>query len=53
MRLHYLNEPIKYIADVPVDKQNDYIFTWYFDERDNICSNTLSLKLLVHSAIAL
>lgn len=33
MRLHYLNEPIKYIADVPVDKQNDYTFDWYFDNK--------------------
>lgn len=33
MRLHYINEPVRYIADVPVDKQSGYTFDWYFDNK--------------------
>ena len=33
MRFHYLNEPVKYFADVPVDKRQNYTFTWYFDDK--------------------
>lgn len=42
MRLHYLNEPVKYIADVKPEDRDNYIFTWYFDEKDPIVGAEVS-----------
>lgn len=42
MRLHYLNEPVKYIADVKPEDRDNYIFTWYFDDKTSIIGPEVS-----------